>query len=142
VIIIADLPYRGLVLRQAFRRVLAALAASDADALRLHKLPPLYSSGVVYRPEPEAPRMVLGQLLNAAPGEGVELWDSPWKCMRQGWADCDDACRWRLAELYQTEWAYPAVASRGDRHHVMLRRNNGALEDPARMILRPGTHLG
>lgn len=142
-IIIADLPYKGLVLRKGFQRVLAALAATDADALRELKVPSLYTSGVVYQEEPEVPRRLIGSLLQVAPGEGVEFWDSPTKCMRQGWADCDDAVRWRLAELYlQDEWAYPAVATRGDRHHVMIRRSSRALEDPARQILRPGSKLG
>lgn len=150
-IVIADLPYRGLLLRQGFRRLLSALAATDADALRMHPLPRLYEAAragqMRYQEEPEGPRLVLSQLLGAAPGEGVEFWDSPWKCMRQGWADCDDAVRWRLAEHYANDvWGYPAVATDGDgngnRHHVVIRLSDGALEDPARQILKPGTKLG
>lgn len=150
-IVIADLPYRGLVLRQGFRRLLSALAATDADALRTHPLPALYAAHragrVRYQEEPEGPRLVLSQILQAEPGEGVEFWDSPWKSLRQGWADCDDAVRWRLAELYSAdEWAYPTVATdgggEGNRHHVLIRRRDGALEDPARQILSPGTKLG
>lgn len=111
------------MLAESFRVLLPAYARVYAAGLRARPLPPFYRSGVVYRPEPQG-------------GTGVELWDSPWKCYARGWVDCDDAVMWRLAELYLE--GIPAtvqVVSKGDRHHVRIRRPDG-IEDPALNVMR------
>lgn len=118
-IVLFELPFRGRLLAHSFEQILPALARSYAPALRAHPVPPFYKSGVRYREETNA-------------GTGVEEWDNPWKAFKRGWADCDDAVIWRLAELYNA--GMPAavdVVSRGDRHHVRIRLPNGTLEDPA-----------
>jgi hypothetical protein len=123
-IVISELPFDGRPLAASFRELLAAYARVYAMGLRMKPLPPLYQSGVVYRVEPQA-------------GTGVELWDSPWKCYKQGWADCDDAVMWRLAELYNSGVAATVqVLSVGNRHHVRIKLPSGATEDPALRIKR------
>lgn len=142
-IIIADLPYKGLVLRQGFRRILSALSATDADSMRQNPLPRMYdcvrNGKLRYEPEPAALAALLRPLVGANPTEGVEFFDSPYRSIVRGTLDCDDAVRWRGAELINDgEPCWPAVITRRgtDKHHVVLRRRDGALEDPAQRAQR------
>lgn len=86
---------------------------------------PLYSSGIHYENEP--------------PGRPDELVDIP-TILRRKWGDCMHLCCWRVAEL--REAGKPAdiglVWNRqpngGRLFHVIVRLNDGALEDPSRKL--------
>jgi hypothetical protein len=90
-------------------------------------LPPLYSSGVRYRPEPTR-------------GSGVEYFDDPWTVLERGHGDCDDLVVYRAGELIAA--GEPAgVVCQGaaqftlPRFHVAVRRADGSLEDPSKVLI-------
>lgn len=119
----------GRDLALTIRAILAAQAAGVArEILAGRSLPPLYESGVRYRPEPTR-------------GSGVEYFDDPWTCLARGWADCDDAVVWRAGELL-ARGERVGVNCQGaaqfqlPRYHVAVRRENGALEDPSKVLIR------
>lgn len=83
----------------------------------------LYHSGVRYRPEPQR-------------GQGVEYFDDPWTVAARGWADCDDCVIWRVAELLvRGEDASVVSHFLPPRYHVAVRREAGAEEDPAKILI-------
>lgn len=101
-----------------------AAAEAYAPWYCVHPLPPLYKSGVVYRPEP-------------GHGSGFDDFADPWTAYTRGWVDCDDAAIWRIVELRvrgeraaatRAEWLGPDV-------HALVRRGNGNLEDPSLVLL-------
>jgi hypothetical protein len=124
VLILTSLPGSGESLAIAIRETIWALARAYAVAMRSSPLPPLYASGVRYRPEPQA-------------GSGLERWDHPWEVLERGWGDCDDLVLWRLAELHAAgeTTAAPVVAWRGAKMHVLIRRAAGHTEDPSLILL-------
>lgn len=132
-IVVTQLPYGGKALAFAAREIVAALAAGDAAAIRWGLMappPPLYTSGVVYRPEPTE-------------GEGLEEWADPWTVAQRGWGDCDDLVRYRLRELWEAgvTQAFPAVANdsknwTGTGYHIAIRLPDGGVDDPAKRLKR------
>lgn len=117
--IVCELPYERGPLAAAVREVLQGLARAYAIGLRAAPLPPLYSSGVRYAPEPHA-------------GEADEEFADPWTVYSRGWGDCDDLVPWRCAELLVSgEEATVNCIWSGDRLHVRVRRADGTLEDPS-----------
>jgi hypothetical protein len=93
--------------------------------LRLHpEAPWLYASGVSY----------------AEDDEGHEAWRDIPETLARGVGDCKDLVAWRLAELRERarEPAEPRVrvARVGARvkYHVVVRRADGAREDPSRAL--------
>lgn len=89
------------------------------------ELPPLYESGIVYRPEPS----------------GREWWETAHDLLdvvpdRSG--DCEDLAAYRAAELrfYHGEDARVAIVTtpRGS-FHAIVEHEDGELEDPSRMVL-------
>jgi hypothetical protein len=126
-IVVARIPATGRTLVAALRelvyvhaQICAALMSPSAG---LPTLPPLYQSGVEYRPEPNR-------------GSGVEDFADPWTCFARKWGDCDDLVIWRLAELIHFGERVPApqVRRAGARMHVLVRRVSGKLEDPSRIL--------
>lgn len=110
-------------------------SASLVDALRVlvfanvlwlrrgHKVAPIYSSGVVFRSEPQA-------------GHGVELYQSIPEVLAQGWGDCDDLAGWRCAELVHAGERADVSLTRvgaGEWHAVVVRAD-GSIEDPAKVL--------
>lgn len=101
--------------------VIRAMAEAYAPWMAIYPLPPLYESGVRFRPE-------------ALAGQGVEEFANPWLCYSRGFGDCDDLTCWRLCELLlagenpklgiRGEWSGPNV-------HVLIRRQTGETEDPS-----------
>lgn len=88
-------------------------------------LPPLYESGIVYRPEPT----------------GREWWETAHDLLdvvpdRSG--DCEDLAAYRAAELrfFDGEHATVAIVTtpRGS-FHAIVQREDGSLEDPSRFLL-------
>lgn len=91
-----------------------------------HALPPLYSSGIVYRPEPR----------------GREWWETAADLLsvatdRSG--DCEDLSGYRAAELRFTgEDPYArviVVPTPRKSLHAIVERGDGTHEDPSRMVL-------
>lgn len=90
--------------------------------MRRFPLPPLYGSGIVFRPDPKA---------------GVEeRWHSPARTFELGCGDCDQLLLYRGAELVAAgeDASCQCIAQRtavGTKMHVRMRRGNGTLEDPS-----------
>jgi hypothetical protein len=123
VLIRTALPLEAQDLAHGMREVLTGLARAFAFGLRRRPLPPLYSSGVRYAPEPGL-------------GSGEEEWADPWTVARRGWGDCDDLVAWRVAELLLAgEAAGVNCIWTGQRYHVRVRRANGSLEDPSLQLM-------
>ena len=85
-------------------------------------LPLLYESGVVYRREPR----------------GEERWLTAPELLARGAGDCEDLSAYRAAELRHLD-GEPAVVevirNRRGSFHAVVRRADGALEDPSRILL-------
>jgi hypothetical protein len=102
---------------QAHLRVaLAGLTAMNRALMKLFGAPPLYGSGVVYRPE--------------KPDE----WETYDILLRRGYGDCEDLSSWRAAELQ--EQGVDAVADvyptrRPGRWHAIVVFPDGRIEDPS-----------
>lgn len=98
-------------------QALVALAMRD---LRGAALPALYQSGVRYRREPP----------------GQEVWQLPHQTMALGYGDCEDLASWRVAELRIAGENAKLVFRRSGRRlwHALVRRGNGELEDPSKIL--------
>lgn len=110
----------ALVIRSALEAVILA----NRLYLRLYDVPCLYESGIRYEEEPA--------------GQPYEDFAAVPVILARGWADCDDLCCWRIAELrnagenakVRLKWQYdPARGAR--MYHVLVRRANGQVEDPS-----------
>lgn len=127
------------VSRETMRPVLDGLTGLNRRILAVLRpdIPPLYASGVRYRPEPP----------------DREDWDTADVVHGRGWGDCEDLAAWRAAELQldgEDARADCYVSRRrpdGRRiWHAVVVRENGELEDPSlelgmrrhRGIVRPG----
>lgn len=103
--------------------LLEGMAYGCVPAWRQWGLPQLYRSGIRYAFEPEH-------------GSGNEEFALPPTVYQRGWGDCDDLVIYRLCELAaaaeratcRTEW-------RGGELHVLVRRGDGSLEDPALLLM-------
>ncbi|MCH9730980.1 MAG: hypothetical protein K0U84_15100 [Actinomycetia bacterium] len=104
-------------------QLINGLAHGYLPFLRLNPLPPLYRSGVRYQLEPNH-------------GAGWEEYADPWTVYARKWGDCDDLNLWRVMELLakgekkaqaRAEWS-------GNQVHVLVRRGNGKLEDPSKIL--------
>lgn len=105
--------------------------------------PPLYASGVVYREEED----------------GYEDWLDVPAVFRQGFADCEDLCAWRVAELRVAgvecepvlRWRWfsreqmRAVGRRAPGGgvwmvHCLVRFPDGSIEDPSKVLGMGGSY--
>ncbi|HWA70691.1 MAG TPA: hypothetical protein VG937_00080 [Polyangiaceae bacterium] len=106
--------------------LLDALVTVNRLYLRSHHVPPLYTSGVRYKQEPE----------DGKPEEFASIA----KVLERGWGDCDDLAPWRVAELQEAgDGAKIRITwrrRRGGRrlYHVLVRRGDGRIEDPSRLL--------
>lgn len=114
------------VLGHAIRAILNATARVDQFYLRLHRVPPLYESGVRYQNEPKGT---------------IEEFATIPVILARGWGDCDDLAPWRVAELReQGEKARVRLQWKKSRrsgqrmYHVVVRRADGRIEDPSKLL--------
>ncbi len=100
------------------------------------QFPPLYTSGVVFKPEPWAGKL--------------EEFAHAIKVLARGWGDCDDLICYRVAELRvfgdrlagtPPEKALARIYGRDRKMHAQLRRGDaknvardGTIEDPSRLL--------
>lgn len=85
------------------------------DSALIGALPPLYESGVVYRPE------------------SPDTWSTADLVLARGWGDCEDLTAWRVAELRAR-----GVGAVGDVYrvrpgqwHAVVQLPDGSVEDPS-----------
>ena len=102
---------------------LVALNACMMTAARKagRSAPLLYASGVRYKREPK----------------GREQWQSAAELLSSGEGDCEDLAAYRAAELRcEGELAFVDIqpTNRGT-YHAVVRRGNGQIEDPSRILL-------
>jgi hypothetical protein len=126
-----DLPVHGRALALAAKAILDVTADVYAAELRNRPLPPLYTTNVQYRPEPNS-------------GTGVEEWAAPWTVYERGWGDCDDLVLWRVAEIRaHGGWATVQVARQVNpdtgKFHIRVRHLDGREEDPSILLIRKDT---
>lgn len=105
--------------------LLEALIESNMAYLRTcPSIPRLYESGVVYVEEPE----------------DRDHWQDIPETLGVGEGDCEDLACWRIAELRvrDDEAAQPFISKAvvGDKtiYHIAVRRVDGPIEDPSRML--------
>lgn len=107
--------------------MLEALVLADLEYLRENpSTPQLLTSGVVYKRE--------------APGS--DNWQDTERTLELRSGDCEDLCAWRCAELRAAgEDAHCDLLEFVDGgitfFHVRVRRANGAIEDPSRILGMP-----
>lgn len=96
------------------------------------RIPPLYSSGVVYRFDPEEWEHPTLQL---------QYFPDALQVVTQGFVDCKGAVPFRLADLRlerPTEnfavYAYPRRTPHGMLIHLQVRLPSGEIEDPSRFL--------
>lgn len=120
------------ILALCIRQALEATILANRLYLRLHRVTPLYESGIRYEEEPA--------------NQGYEDFATVPVILKRGWGDCDDVVAWRIAELRNSgesakvrlKWQYdPALKAR--MFHVLVRRANGQVEDPS-LRLGMGNH--
>lgn len=107
--------------------VLDALVRVDLAYLSTHNVPELYRSGVRYQNEPK--------------GTTEEFAAVP-VVLSRGWGDCDDLAPWRVAELQKHgEKARLRIVwhkkPSGRLYHIVVRRENGRIEDPSAILGMP-----
>ncbi len=117
-------PFRDMPDVQAALDCFTILAAYD---IRRHQLPPVYKAGVRYRRE---------KCVDVECSQRFEDWQVPSVVMQLGWGDCEDLAAWRAAELrLQGEKARAVPRSvRPGLVHIVVRRGNGKIEDPSRIL--------
>ena len=99
------------------------MAYGCVPSFRQWGLPPLYQSGVRYAYERNH-------------GSGREDFALPLTVYRRGWADCDDACIWRIGELAAAGvQATCRTLWRQQELHVLVRFPDGRLEDPSLILM-------
>lgn len=124
---------RSRVLGTAIKAILDAQVRNNLLYLSLHDdVPPLYASGVRYENEPE-------WKFNGRPAEEFALIPI---VLARGAGDCDDLAPYRVAELIangerakiRIQWKrrrYPNGTKGRKYFHVVVRRQNGHVEDPS-----------
>lgn len=125
---------KSKVLGLAVKVILDAQVALNRLYLRLHRgVPPLYLSGVRYKPEPRNFKFL---------GRTVEEFALIPVILNRKFGDCDDLAPYRVAELQhagepatvRVQWkrrVYPNGRKGRKYFHVVVRRANGDIEDPS-----------
>lgn len=128
---------KSRVFGSVIKSLLDAQVRNNLLYLSLHRgVPWLYQSGVRYKPEPP------GQQFNGLPAEEFAL--IPVVLARR-FGDCDDLAPWRVSELIHSgEKAKIRVQWRARRNrdgssgrkyfHIVVRRQNGDIEDPSALL--------
>lgn len=110
--------------RAALQAALLGLTALNRVVMRERHVPPLYTTGVVWKREPR----------------GREDWDTADIALARGYSDCEDLAAWRAAELQEageTEARAIVVPTGPGRWHAVVERGDGtrSIEDPSRITL-------
>lgn len=104
----------------AFDAALEGLTRVNEVLLGARDFPPLYTSGVRYKTEPR------------------EVWRHVGDVLAEKWGDCEDLAAWRAAELRvsgeDTGASVTTYQSGPRRYHAVVRRGDGTLEDPSKML--------
>lgn len=105
------------------RAMLAALVAGNVHYLRTRRLPALYGGSIVYRRE-------------ARSDEGRrEWWATAPVVASRGFGDCEDLACYRAAELQLSgDAATVEVIKFRSVWHIVVRRADGSIEDPSRLL--------
>ncbi len=117
---------KSRMLGLAAKYILEATTLINQIYLKTHNVPPLYASGVRYQNEPT--------------DWGYEDFAIIPAVMQRGWGDCDDLAPWRCAELREQGEAakiriqWKAMSGGGKLYHIVVRRANGDIEDPSRIL--------
>jgi hypothetical protein len=109
---------RLITTRAALEAALEDLCAYNAAYLTLQpRLPDIYATSIFYKSEP--------------PGE--ENWLTYPVLLAIGFGDCEDLACARVAKLRQQgeRKAKPYLYNKGSLWHVMLKRQDGTVEDPS-----------
>lgn len=117
--------HRSRMLGLAIKAILEAQVRINQIYLRTHHVPLLYASGVIYQEEPQT---------------GYEEFACIEPIYKRGWGDCDDLAPWRCAELrnagekakIRIQWKRQPSGQK--LFHIVVRRENGAIEDPSRIL--------
>lgn len=135
----AQLSYDGATVRVAMPFVTAtdlglaldAVTAWNIDAMRERPLPPLYQAGVRYAREP--------MCRHESGAENMcEEFVTAHEVVRRGIGDCDDLGPFRAAELrLQGEQAQAFARRSPAGWHVVVRREDGSIEDPSAKLGMP-----
>jgi hypothetical protein len=97
------------------------LVSFNRYLMRTREVPPLYQSGARYQREPR--------------GQSPEIWQTCIQVAQSKLADCEDLVCYRTAELNeQGEHAMIRLTSQGKILHVTVRRGNGRIEDPSKIL--------
>ena len=120
---------RSRMLAWAIKPLCEALVRIDQLYLVAHpNTPMLYESGVRYQNEPR--------------GQPFEEFAPIPTLLGRKWGDCDDLAPWRAAELrvrgkenasIRVQWKRVGP-NREKLFHIVVRRANGAIEDPSRIL--------
>lgn len=110
--------------RKALLWLMTGLSKINEGIIRSYGAPPLYESGVVYKPE-----------------RGTEVWRDIPNILADGWGDCEDLACWRIAELNCAgikatpfiKWSF-RPDGRIKTYHAVLRVPDGRIEDPSRAL--------
>ncbi len=121
----SPLMLNGVIFAWLVRRLLWALVWMNRIHMRYGSpLPRIYDSGVVYARDRQGM---------------ISIVDAP-TAFRRGWGHCAHLACWRVAELQeQGEQATVSLTGvvfpiPGRTFHVQVRREDGSIEDPSRML--------
>ena len=114
------------MLALAIKPLLDANVKVNRLYLATNKTPSIYQAGVRYREED--------------PRQGYEDFAIVPAIIARGWGDCDDLAPWRVAELQnagehaEIRIQWKKIPNRGKLFHIVVRRANGSIEDPSRLL--------
>ena len=124
---------RSRMLAWAIYPILVALVRVNRQYLRAYSVPGIYDSGVRYKPEPNGT---------------IEEFAAIPVVLERGWGDCDDLAPWRVAELREQgekakiriQWKALPPHIGGRLFHIVVRRQDGSIEDPSALLGMPRAH--
>lgn len=108
--------------RAALEAATTGLVALNRFILSRTQLPALFDAGVRYKAETSRP----------------EHWRTADQIFGKGYGDCEDLAAWRAAELQLRGEAARVVVYRTGpkRFHAVVRRGDGSIEDPSKILKR------
>lgn len=113
------------VMAHFVRECLKGIVLQNRAQLRAGEVPHLYNSGVRFKPE----------------ADGVETFADALTTYQTGYGDCAHLAAWRVADLQEMgEPASLRIEYGPGRNpnvylfHVVVRRGNGLIEDPSRLL--------
>ena len=134
--VLIDLDSRSLkpsrALAPIIQHLCSALVIANRIILKGSSIPPIYDSGVRYRPEPRQ--------------WPFERFDNAQTCFARGWGDCDDLASWRCAELLNQGIRANIIVSwkpaeGGRLYHITVRMPDGTKEDPSARLGMNARHV-